>query len=35
MDVPLPSVEIAAGDRLAVIADRTSLDGVEAYLADG
>lgn len=35
MDVPLPSVEIAAGDRLAVIADRTSLDGVEAYLAGG
>ncbi|MFC7176896.1 potassium channel family protein [Halosegnis marinus] len=33
MEVPLPSVELAVGDQLAVIADRTSLDGVESYLA--
>ena len=33
MDVPFPSDELAAGDQLAVIADRTSLDGVESYLA--
>jgi trk system potassium uptake protein TrkA len=33
MDVPMPSVELEAGDQLAVIADRTSLDGVQSYLA--
>ena len=33
MDVPLPSATLAAGDRLAVIADNASLDGVEEYLA--
>ncbi|MFB6118241.1 potassium channel family protein [Halosegnis sp.] len=32
MDVPLPSDELAAADRLAVITDRTSLDGVRSYL---
>lgn len=33
MEVPMPSVELEAGDQLAVVADRTSLDGVQSYLA--